>query len=107
MKRMTISRRMLLIRACEAPIAGLAVFLVGCADKQPTMVCADPDQLSGANNGLRESLHYTERSSDANKQCSGCAYFRAAGSDGGCGTCEILRGPANPAGHCTSWSAKS
>jgi hypothetical protein len=68
-------------------------------------VCADPDDLSGADVALRKSVEYTDSSSDDKKTCRGCAFFRAG--TGGCGTCQILSGLVSTAGHCTSWSART
>jgi hypothetical protein len=68
-------------------------------------VCADPDDLSGADVALRKSVEYTDFSSDDKKTCHGCAFFRAG--TGGCGTCQILSGLVSAAGHCTSWSARA
>ena len=67
--------------------------------------CTDPDDLSGADLALRKSVEYTESSSDDNKTCRGCAFFKAGTS--GCGTCQILSGRVSAAGHCTSWSARA
>lgn len=61
--------------------------------------CADPAD------SLRASLHYVETFTDATKDCAACGFFEAAGD--GCGNCKIFSGPANPKGHCDSWSAKS
>jgi len=62
--------------------------------------CADPED------SLRHSLNYAEASPDPQKTCSICAFF-TPDSGGGCGQCKIFTGPANPKGHCDSWSAKS
>jgi hypothetical protein len=62
--------------------------------------CADPTD------SLRASLHYVEQFTDATKTCSACGFFDA-GDAKGCGSCKIFNGPANPKGHCDSWSAKS
>jgi hypothetical protein len=68
-------------------------------------VCADPSAMDAGQQGLRSSLNYVESAPDHSKTCSKCAFFQA--TDGNCGTCTIFNGPANPAGHCDSWSAKS
>jgi hypothetical protein len=66
--------------------------------------CTDPDDLSGADVALRKSVEYTDKSSDENKTCRGCAFFKAGA--GGCGTCQIVSGLVSATGHCTSWSAR-
>jgi hypothetical protein len=67
--------------------------------------CTDPDNLSGADLALRKSVEYTDLSSDEEKTCRGCAFFKTG--SGGCGTCQILSGLVSAAGHCTSWSARA
>jgi hypothetical protein len=62
--------------------------------------CADP------NDSLRSSLHYAEAGADPKQTCSGCGFFDADPSNAACGNCKIFNGPANPKGHCDSWSAK-
>jgi len=62
--------------------------------------CADPAD------GLRSSLHYAELGPDAKQTCGDCGFFEPAGDATACGNCKIFNGPANPKGHCDSWSAK-
>ena len=63
--------------------------------------CAD------AADSLRASLHYAEVGPDAKQACAACGFFEAdAGNATACGNCKIFNGPANPKGHCDSWSAK-
>jgi len=63
--------------------------------------CADPSD------SLRSSLHYVEMAPDAKQTCGDCGFFEAdAGNAAACGNCKIFNGPANPKGHCDSWSAK-
>jgi uncharacterized paraquat-inducible protein A len=103
----TISRRALLIRACQIPAAAIAVSLAACVDKNKTAACADPDQLSQSEISLRASVQYTDRAPDPTKACGGCAYFRASSDATECGRCDILNGSVSVTGHCSSWSAKS
>ena len=98
MSMLPISRRGAIVGAIRlVPAAGLVSSAAGRAF---AAACADPED------GLRKSLHYTEASPDAKQTCSGCAFF-TADAGGGCGSCKIFTGPANPKGRCDSWSAKS
>ncbi len=63
--------------------------------------CADPAD------SLRASLHYVEMAADPKMTCSACGFFEPDASNAACGNCKIFTGPANPKGHCDSWSAKS
>jgi hypothetical protein len=63
--------------------------------------CADPAD------SLRASLHYAEMGPDAKQTCAACGFFEPDASNAtACGNCKIFNGPANPKGHCDSWSAK-
>ena len=90
---------------------GLAVPAAsGCSRGGP--VCSDPDLLSTPERELRAAQGYAETSPHGEaKRCSGCQFFTAASSaapaQAACGSCQILGGPVNPAGHCNSWAAKA
>jgi len=102
----SISRRELLARGIGISTVGAFVCAAAAqAVRAAEKVCADPDTMDSGAKGLRASLNYTETFPDAAKNCSVCGFFQAA-SDG-CGSCMIFNGPANPKGHCDSWSPKS
>lgn len=77
-----------------------AVGLLPLAARAVAAECADPSD------SLRMSLHYVEKFEDQAKSCSACGFFTAESDPKACGNCKIFSGPANPAGHCDSWSAK-
>jgi hypothetical protein len=85
-----------------AAIGSLPLVVSGCG-KTSNLVCANPALLSDADNSLRESLHYSEKSPRDDQKCSGCGFFGA--EQGPCGSCRLLKGPVNPMGRCDSWSA--
>ena len=102
-----ISRRTALLRCIQIPIGGsILLGLAACGSKESnSMVCADPNTMTSAEESVRRTLKYTETSSDPAKTCSDCEFFHAAQETGGCGTCEMFGGkPVNPGGHCDSWS---
>lgn len=106
MTKQVLSRRTLLRRGVVLPLGGLALATAAsgvavAAEK----VCADPKTMDSGAKSIRDSLHYVETSPHANMTCSGCGFFQA--TPDGCGSCMIFQGPANPTGHCESWSAKS
>ena len=69
------------------------------------MLCADPNKMTSAQESVRRTLKYVEKSPDPSKTCSDCTFFHAAIEPGGCGKCEMFDlEPANPGGHCDSWS---
>jgi hypothetical protein len=82
-------------------ISGLCI-----ASARAAEICSDPDNLTSSEAQLRKSLDYIEAAHDEKKTCSGCAYF-TAGQSGSCGRCQVLNGPANAKGHCSSWSART
>jgi hypothetical protein len=102
------TRRSVLRQGIQLPAAGVALFaLSACGEDKPKVAaCADPNQLSVAENSLRKAGHYVEQSPDPAKTCAGCGFF-AAGEKPPCGKCEIFQGPVNAAGHCDSFAAKA
>jgi len=67
--------------------------------------CYDPDELSDGEQGMRQSLAYTNSAADRNKSCRACTYFKASGK-AGCGECLILDGSVAADGHCDSWTVR-
>jgi hypothetical protein len=100
MNKSNLSRRALLSRGLPFVAGGVLLpILVRAADGP---ACHDP---AASDQGLRQSLNYTETGEDATKICGGCGFF-SAGEPAGCGDCQIFHGPANVKGHCDSWSPK-
>lgn len=98
------SRRSLLRMAVQLPL-GATLFALSVRARGADSACVDPDELSSGESSLRSSLHYVEKSADAQKTCQVCAYFHADKPP--CGQCAIFNGAANASGHCDSWSAKA
>ncbi|MFK7830107.1 MAG: high-potential iron-sulfur protein [Congregibacter sp.] len=105
-----ISRRSVLLRGLQIPIAGSALLgLAACeGDSGDLIACADPGTMTSAEESVRRALNYTESSTDAGKLCAGCEFFYPPKDGSGCGSCEIFGGkPVNPGGRCDSWSVDS
>jgi hypothetical protein len=103
--RKVISRRHVVISMGRIA-AGFSVVLAARGAVATDPICANPDAMDSGEKGLRASLNYTEAAPDQSRICSGCSFFHF--SKGECGTCTIFNGgPANPKGHCDSWSAKT
>lgn len=68
--------------------------------------CSDVSALSDAEKKTRTQLKYVEQSTEPGKTCANCQLFTPA-EGSGCGSCTVVKGPINPAGHCTSWVKKS
>lgn len=100
MKAHMFSRRVVLSGGARFLLA-LGLLPLAARKALAAEACAD------AESGLRVPLHYVEASPDPAKTCSGCSFFKADGADTpACGMCQIFNGPANPKGHCDSWSKK-
>jgi len=102
-----ISRRTVLLRAMQIPVGGgILLGLSACgSDSGNAMVCADPAQMTSAEESVRRTLKYVEVSPDSTKVCAGCSFFHAGGEAEGCGGCEMFGGgPVNPGGYCDSWN---
>lgn len=104
MKVATLTRRRLLQHCALLPLASLPL-LQGC-DKTSTALCADPTLLSRGEEQMRKTLVYVEVSTVTKQTCASCAFFSSADTQG-CGHCDILDGPVNSKGHCTSWARRS
>ena len=102
-----ITRRTALLRCIQLPIGGsILLTLAACGSKESnSMVCADPNLMTSAEESVRRTLKYTETAPDPAKTCSGCEFYHAPEVAGGCGTCEMFGGKAvNPGGYCDSYS---
>jgi len=103
MHKMT-TRREVLRRALQVPLAGaaLGVFVAAC-DGQGG-VCYDA--ASAPDKEQREKFRYVEASPDPAKTCGNCAFF--SGELDSCGTCPVFNGGSvSHAGHCDSWAART
>lgn len=78
---------------------------LGCG--APGLDCSDEEFMSTPERTLRAAQAYRERSPQgAANSCAKCHFFHAAAPEA-CGSCQILGGPVNPAGHCNSWVARA
>lgn len=83
------------------PLAGAG----GCGNQG--LDCSAGDALTTPQRALRASNEYTESSPHGEaSNCAGCQFFEAEAPQA-CGSCQILGGPVNPAGHCNSWAART
>lgn len=103
--RRPLSRRDVMRRLGSSVSLGAALTLLPGRPVSAEEVCADPTKLDSGASALRASLNYVEQSPDPAKSCAACAFFTAGA--GGCGSCQILGGPANSKGHCDSWGPKN
>lgn len=97
---MNFSRRRFLI-ACGAP----APLLLLASSAAKAARCADPDELSSAEIGMRDSLGYRSVSVDSAKACKHCKFYDTDGNE--CGSCQILGGKVDATGHCASWTRRT
>ena len=104
-----MTRRCVLVRGMQVPAAGfVALTFGGCGGNESggsAQGCADPDVLSRGELSLREAVQYVEVYDNPDEVCSKCSYFSRI-DNSMCGNCQIFDGPANPNGHCTSWSMR-
>ena len=93
-----LTRRHFVFRAAPLGLAGAAFVRTA----QPADSCVSPDSES-----LRASLNYVTAAADSASACAHCAFYTADPAGGACGTCTILGGPVDAAGHCDSFSPPS
>jgi hypothetical protein len=86
--------------------------LLGTALLGASAVCAckrsetcPPDVLAPEDVKLRQTLHYTDHSLNAEKLCNGCQQY-LPNIDADCGACKLLKGPIHPAGYCVAFAVK-
>lgn len=76
--------------------------------KAPPDPCTNVSGLTETELKTRKNLQYVGQSPFTGKYCGNCNFFiEAKGGKGPCGTCQVVKGPINPMGHCTAWVAKS
>ncbi|MBM3515664.1 MAG: hypothetical protein FJX59_18400 [Alphaproteobacteria bacterium] len=107
MKTKSIARRDALNRGLAVSAGGFAlVSLSACGEGEQKVVCAGPNNLTFAENSLRQASHYVEKSPHADKDCLKCGFYTAGEGGNVCGKCEIFIGPVNQAGYCDSFAVK-
>ena len=97
---MIARRRFLALAAAGAPLAMLGLS----GARAQTQACYDPAALPLSQKSQRRSLGYVEASPDPAKHCSACAFFTA--TTPGCGKCQLLNGPVNGGGVCSSFAPR-
>ncbi|MFZ0453245.1 MAG: twin-arginine translocation signal domain-containing protein [Ignavibacteriaceae bacterium] len=93
---------------------GAVTFLAGCGKKkeepgeakEASGPCSDLSGLSAADKETRELYRYVADSPHEDKKCHLCNYFIPPENNAPCGTCQVVKGPINPGGYCTSWVKK-
>ena len=96
---MAITRRKLLRNATAVGVAPLAL-LQGC--DLAYIPCYDPEMLGVGEQEMRKTLAYVSVSENDETRCDTCQFYRLG--DEHCGECELLDGPVEKSGYCTSWT---
>jgi hypothetical protein len=100
MPKTKVSRRTTLRILGAAPV--FSAFLTACGGKSEPDSCSDVSGLSEPEKMARSALQYTDRSTQAAKQCKGCQLFQPAPEPSQCGGCQVVKGPIHPNGYCTA-----
>ena len=70
----------------------------------PADPCADVSGLTDTELTMRnETLKYVAVTPDAEKRCDNCKFWEPGAAGASCGGCQLIKGPINPKGYCTSW----
>jgi hypothetical protein len=99
---MSLSRRHLFIGTA----ASLFPITTSCKRKLPDS-CSDTTGLGPDDIQARSTLGYIDATSWPDKTCDACQQYVVARTDGGCGSCKIVKGPIHPHGYCKSFAPKS
>lgn len=89
-------------------------FLAGCGKKkeepgetkEASEPCSDLSGLTPSEKETRDLYRYVAHSPHEDKKCHLCNYFIPPANGAKCGTCQVVKGPINPNGYCTSWVKK-
>jgi len=65
--------------------------------------CTDDSALTESELAMKKSLKYTTHSTEPGKMCDNCKFWTPPPEGEYCGTCQLIKGPINPKGYCTSW----
>lgn len=117
MRDTELTRRLFIRRTATigAVAVGSGYFLAACGGGEGAtggdgaaagLNCADTTALTDVDRAAREALKYMDASEVADQNCANCQQFQAAADAATCGTCLVVKGTINPAGHCTAWVAK-
>jgi hypothetical protein len=111
-----INRKKFLKNAAALGFTGFSAitFLSGCGEKKEesgeTMKssepCSDLSGLTESEKQTRDLYRYVADSPHDDKKCHICNYFIPPDAGVKCGKCQIVKGPINPDGYCTSWVKK-
>ncbi|MEJ2617574.1 MAG: hypothetical protein P8Z35_21650 [Ignavibacteriaceae bacterium] len=94
---------------------GAVTFLAGCGKKkeeepgeakEASGPCSDLSGLTASEKETRDLYRYVSHSPHENKKCHLCNYFTPPANGARCGSCQVVKGPINPEGYCTSWVKK-
>lgn len=101
-----VSRREMLAGIVRLTVlAAPAAWLVTGCDKKKELSCTDTSALSADEKQARDGVSYVDKSIESGKNCENCAQFKPGAADQ-CGSCNVVKGPINPAGYCKIWAAK-
>ena len=111
-----INRKKFLKNAVALSFTGLGAvtFLAGCGKKnEPGQVkkesgpCSDLSGLTESEKKTRTLYRYVANSPHEDKKCHICHFYISPKGGSKCGTCQIVKGPINPDGYCTSFVKKT
>jgi hypothetical protein len=102
--RREAAKRALMVLGAAA-IAPSALAACG-GEEEGGLTCTDTSGLSAAEVTTRTSQAYTDHSTHADQKCNNCRFY-TAGQGNACGTCQVIRGPIHPDGHCNLWAAQA
>jgi hypothetical protein len=105
MGRREAGRRFLMVLGGAALVPS-ALAACGGEEGADALTCTDTSALNASEIATRESQMYADHSPHADKHCNNCRFYTAGGQNA-CGTCQVLRGPIHPEGHCNLWAAQS
>lgn len=99
-------RRALQVLGAIPAMMAAGALLPACGKKTEPDSCTDVTGLSEPEKMGRTALQYTDRSPHADKRCELCNLFVASKEPSQCGSCQVVKGPIHPKGHCSAFVPK-
>lgn len=76
-------------------------------DTKSALSCNDVSGLKDAEKKMRTANQYADKSTKAGQNCLNCNFWQAPKAEGGCGGCQVIKGPIHPEGWCKLWAKKA
>lgn len=89
-----------------ATVPGLVTSCGGGSKELAADACQDLSEVAEVEVKKREGMGYVNQTTEPDKNCKNCKFYRIPNPGKDCGGCQLFKGPVHPNGYCNSWFAK-